>query len=83
MTFVRKTWNRMIHIIIFLIFVVYSLSIYLAWQNGSTRGYTLGRIHEKMESPFRSYSESEKPFCYDKGLFYQVKKGKKSFIPEF
>ena len=83
MTFVKKTWDRMIHTIICLLIVLWCLSIYMAWQNGSIRGYELGRMRGEIESPFKAYTESKKSFCYDEGIIYTVRKGKKSFIPEY
>jgi hypothetical protein len=55
----------------------------MAWQNGSVKGYELGRMRAETESPLKTYVESTKPFCYDNGIIYTVYKGKKGFFPEF
>lgn len=83
MTFIKKTWDRMVHTIIVLLFIIYCGSVYMAWQNGSIRGYELGKMRATVDSQFNPYVESKKTFCYDEGIIYTVRKGKKSFIPEF
>lgn len=83
MQFVKRTWNRMICTIIVLATMLWMLTVYVAWQNGSIKGYELGRMRADIESPFKGRVEAGQPFCYDSGVIYPVRKGKKSFIPDF
>lgn len=83
MQFVKKTWDRMVHTIIFLTVGMWITSVILAYYIGAVRGAIHGELNSDMKNPLKAKIESEKPFCYDKGVVYDVRRGKKSFIPEF
>lgn len=83
MHLVRKTWNRMICTIIVLLFTLWCVSVAAAYYIGAVQGHALGVAKGDINNPLKAVVESEKMFCYDKGVITIVKKGKKSFIPEF
>lgn len=87
MQLVRRTWVWTIRALLILIFISWAstlyLTYYISYNKGAVSGYNLGLQKADVSNPFRAYVEMGKPFCYDQGVTYTVKRGKKSYIPVF
>jgi flagellar basal body-associated protein FliL len=72
--FIRKSISILVILVAILVLTVFAGSLYIAYTVGSVEGYSIGLAKADLQNPLKAHVESGKPFVYDNGSVYNVKR---------